>query len=108
MAELECIHTEGNLEDDKFKGYIWYYDVGNNSTLDKEAHLHEAIFQDQLAEDHIISWTNKGDIVLDIFMGSGTVGKMAYLRNRIYLRFDISKDYCDLPESRIARYKIGE
>lgn len=105
IAELNRIHTEGYVKAKKTKGNIWYYDIGENSTLDKEAHIHEAIFPEKLAEDHIISWTNKGDIVLDIFMGSGTVAKMAYLNNRRYLGFDVSKDYCELAESRIAKYK---
>lgn len=108
VAELKSIHTEGNVKGEKLKGNIWYYDVGNNSTLDKEAHLHKAIFPEKLAEDHILSWTNEDDIVLDIFMGSGTVEKMAYLNNRRYLGFDISKEYCDLAERRIAKYKIED
>lgn len=106
VADLKLIHTEGYVKDEKIKGNIWFYDVGNNSTLDKEAHLHEAIFPEELAKDHIVSWTNEGDLVLDIFIGSGTVGKMAYLNNREYLGFDISKEYCDLAERRIEKYKI--
>ncbi len=34
-----------------------------------------ASFPEQLANDHIISWSNEGDTVLDCFMGSGTTGK---------------------------------
>jgi len=108
VAELKNIHTEGYVKDEKIKGNIWYYDVGNNSTSDKEAHVHKAIFPEELAKDHIISWTNEGDIVLDIFMGSGTVGKMAYINNRKYLGFDISSDYCELAKMRIAKYQIDE
>jgi site-specific DNA-methyltransferase (adenine-specific) len=106
VAKLNLIHTKGNVKDEKIKGNIWYYDVGNNSTTDNEAHLHEAIFTENLARDHIVSWTNEGDIVLDIFMWSGTVGKMAYLNNRRYLGLDISKEYCNLAKRRIAKYKI--
>lgn len=36
---------------------------------------HPAVFPEQLANDHIISWSNEGDIVFDPFMGSGTTGK---------------------------------
>lgn len=38
---------------------------------------HPAVFPEQLAEDHIISWSNEGDVVLDPFVGSGTTCKMA-------------------------------
>jgi DNA modification methylase len=107
-AELTDIHTKGNVKAEKIKGNIWCYEVGNNSTKDKEAHIHEAIFPEELAKDHIISWTNEGDLVVDIFLGSGTVAKMAYLNRRKYLGFEISKDYCDLAESRLAKYKIDD
>ncbi|URZ16631.1 hypothetical protein CLFE_026780 [Clostridium felsineum DSM 794] len=46
--------------------------------------------------------------MLDIFMGSGTVGKMAYLNNRRYLGFDISKEYCELAKLRVDKYKNAE
>jgi DNA modification methylase len=43
---------------------------------------HPAPFPEQLANDHIISWSNEGDLVYDPFMGSGTTAKMAILNNR--------------------------
>ena len=49
------------------------------STTDKIAYKHPAIFPGELAHDHIISWSNPGDVVLALFMGSGTVAKMAGL-----------------------------
>jgi len=62
---------------------------------------HPAVFPEQLANDHIISWSNKNDIVLDPFIGSGTVAKMALLNNRNYIGFELSKEYCDIAEKRI-------
>lgn len=57
---------------------IWHYNVGKGfNSSDKESHEHPAIFPEKLAEDHIISWSNEGDIVLDLFSGSGTTCKMA-------------------------------
>lgn len=82
---------------------IWEYSVGlNNTTKDKDAFKHPAIFPERLAEDHIISWSNEGDIVLDPFMGSGTTAKMCILNNRNYIGFELSKEYCDIAEQRIA------
>lgn len=69
---------------------------------------HPAQFPEQLAKDHIISWSNEGDVVLDCFMGSGTTAKMALLNNRKYIGFEISKEYCDIAEQRIAELKGGE
>ena len=81
---------------------VWTYDVGNNkSTKDKIAFKHPAIFPEKLVQDHILSWSNKGDIVLDPFMGSGTTAKMAKLNDRNFIGFEVSKEYCDIAEERI-------
>ena len=66
---------------------------------------HPAVFPEQLANDHIITWSNEGDIVFDPFMGSGTTGKMAKLNNRNYIGFEISKEYCDIAEERLKEVK---
>ena len=75
---------------------IWKYTVGFN---DKTGH--PAVFPETLARDHIITWSNPGDIVLDPFMGSGTTAKMAILNNRNYIGFEISKEYCEIANKRI-------
>ena len=86
----------------KIKGNVWEYGVGwGKSTKDKIAFKHPAIFPEQLAKDHILSWSNEGDIVMDIFMGSGTTAKMCKLTNRNYIGFEISKEYCDIAEERL-------
>jgi site-specific DNA-methyltransferase (adenine-specific) len=62
---------------------------------------HPAIFPEQLANDHIKSWSNEGDIVYDCFMGSGTTAKMAILNNRNYIGSEISEDYCKIANERL-------
>lgn len=56
---------------------------------------HPAVFPEQLANDHILSWSNEGDLVLDPMCGAGTTCKMAQLNNRDYIGIDISSKYCD-------------
>ena len=81
---------------------VWVYDVGyNKSTKDKIAFEHPATFPEKLAEDHILSWSNPGDIVFDPMAGSGTTCKMALLNNRQYLGMEISKEYVDIANERI-------
>jgi DNA modification methylase len=63
--------------------------------------LHPAPFPEQLAQDHILSWSNEGDIVLDIFSGSGTTHKMALLNNRKFIGFEISQEYVEIEKQRI-------
>ena len=75
---------------------IWWLDVGKNDKTD-----HNAPFPEQLADDHIISWSNEGDLVYDPFMGSGTTAKTAILNNRNWIGSEISKEYCEIAEKRI-------
>ena len=82
---------------------VWKYNIGNgHSATDKHAHKHPAIFPEKLAADHIASWSNPGDLVLDPFCGSGTTCKMAKALGRRYLGFDVSAEYVRLAEQRVA------
>ena len=81
---------------------------GGFTTKDKIAHKHPAIFPEGLAKDHILSWSNEGDIVMDIFAGSGTTLKMAKLNNRKFIGFEISREYCDIIEKRLENLDIKE
>ena len=76
---------------------IFYYSVGT----DRECKEHPAKFPQQLALDHILSWSNPGDTVLDPFVGSGTTGKMAVLNGREFIGIDISPEYVALATGRI-------
>ena len=67
---------------------------------------HPAIFPEQLAKDHIISWSNEKDLIYDCFMGSGTTAKMAILNNRNYIGSEMSIEYCDIAEQRIKETQI--
>lgn len=82
----------------KLKSNIWTY--SQNNGIDRNIN-HKAQFPEQLANDHIISWSNEGDIILDPFMGSGTTAKMAKLNNRNFIGFEISKEYCDIANNRV-------
>lgn len=75
---------------------IWRYVSGFN---DKTGH--PAVFPEQLAEDHIISWSDSGDVVFDPFMGSGTTAKMALKNGRNFIGFEISQEYVDIANERI-------
>ena len=82
---------------------IWRILCGaDKSAKDPLARNHPAIFPEQLAGDHIISWSNEDDIVLDPMCGSGTTCLMAEELNRKYIGIDISKTYCELSEKRIT------
>ena len=102
--------ADGTLKNHKYetgkatrnKGNVWRYGAGYmKSTTDKQAFEHPAMFPEALARDHILSWSNEGDIVLDCFTGSGTTLKMAKMLNRHYLGIEISPEYVTLAEKRL-------
>lgn len=99
----------GELEDRDMKpvpeysprNNIWKYNTGKKySTEDDFAFDHPAIFPEKLAKDHIKSWSDKEDIVLDPFMGSGTTAKMASKLDRKYVGFEINEEYCEIAARR--------
>ena len=81
---------------------IWKYNNGKGfATKDKIAHEHPAIFPEKLVGDHIKSWCDEGDVVLDIFGGSGTTAKMASELNRNWVYIEKLKEYCEIAEKRL-------
>ena len=77
------------------RGNVWTYAVGGAKTI------HPAPFPEKLAEDHILSWSNEGDTVLDPMAGSGTTLKMAKKNNRNFIGIEISSDYIAIAKKRI-------
>ena len=103
--------VNGNLQKMQRGGYakkgrrlnVWQYNIGKgHSTRDAIAHKHPAIFPEKLAEDHILSWSNPGDLVYDPFMGSGTTAKMCVMNHRAYMGSEIHTKYCDIAKQRLS------
>lgn len=80
---------------------VWTYVVGGGNSVEYGIR-HPAAFPEKLAEDHILSWSNEGDTVLDPFAGSGTTLKMAKKNKRNYIGVDISEEYCEIARRRVA------
>ena len=64
---------------------------------------HPATFPESLARDHILSWSNEGDTVLDPFSGSGTTLKMARLMGRRGIGIEIHEQYCEIAAERLRQ-----
>ena len=62
---------------------------------------HPAVFPEQLASDHIRTWSNEGDTVLDCFMGSGTTGVSCQKNNRCFIGIEIDETYFDIAQARL-------
>ena len=73
---------------------IWRINQQQNSE-------HPAPFPEQLAHDHIISWSNEGDTVFDCFMGSGTTGVACKNLNRSFIGIEKDAKYFEIAQKRI-------
>lgn len=101
-------YVNGELKKVRRKGYeeygrrtnIWTYQVGNNKN-EYNVNWHPAIFPYNLAYDHIFSWSNPDDLVLDPFMGSGTTAMAATKLGRKYIGFELNTKYYKLSQERI-------
>ena len=96
--EIMSIHYGNDVREvksQKTRNNAWSYSVGGGRTG------HPAVFPDQLAVDHVISWSNEGDVVLDPFMGSGTTGVAAVRNNRDFIGIELDPDYFKIAEERI-------
>jgi site-specific DNA-methyltransferase (adenine-specific) len=85
---------------------IWRFKTGGGLMSDfKEAAKHPAVFPERLAIDHIKSWSNEGDVVLDCFSGSGTTVASAEKLARNYIGIEISEEYCEIARKRVQEAK---
>ena len=85
---------------------IWVYYTGNNLSIrGKEVKRHPAVFPEQLATDHILSWSNEGDTVLDPFAGSGTTGIAALNTGRKFILIEKDAGYCEIIRKRIENHQ---
>ncbi len=107
--------SDGSLLKLKRAGYskygrrtnVWEYLIGKgHSATDNIAYKHPAIFPEKLVQDHIISWSSLGDVVLDPMCGSGTTCKMAKFNKRDFIGIDVSSEYCKIAEERLKQKSL--
>jgi len=104
--KTDGVLSKGNkndvVKDTKQKDNVW--DIPTYSGR----YGHPAIFPEKLAEDHILSWSNEGDIILDPMAGSGTTLKVAKKLKRDFIGIEISEEYCAIGERRLQSDIIAE
>ena len=70
----------------------------------KEKTEHPAQFPLKMIDRIVKGWSDENDVVLDMFMGSGTTALSCLRNNRNYIGFELDSYYCDIAENRIADY----
>jgi site-specific DNA-methyltransferase (adenine-specific) len=76
---------------------IWKYTTSFNGVK------HPAPFPEKLAIDHILTWSNEGDLVYDPFLGSGTTATAAIKTQRRWIGSEISAEYSSIAIDRIKK-----
>ena len=85
------------------RSVVWSYMVGGpHSTADLGGYDHPSVMPEEMAEDHIVSWSRPGDLVLDPFAGSGTTARMALLNDRRYLGYEAHQPYFEIARRRLT------
>ena len=74
----------------------------------EERTSHPAQYPEELVERILLAGTNRGDVVLDPFMGSGTSAVVAKKLGRHYLGYETVKEYCDIARERLEKTEAGQ
>jgi site-specific DNA-methyltransferase (adenine-specific) len=78
---------------------VW--SIGPPKNDEKEHGKHPTQKPLDLLKRIVLASTNKNDIVLDPFCGSGTTGAACARLNRTFIGIEINKTYCDLAKKRL-------
>jgi site-specific DNA-methyltransferase (adenine-specific) len=81
---------------------IWVYMTGIGMHESRVAHEHPATFPLKLAQDHILSWSNIDDVILDPFLGSGTTGVACVNTGRKFIGIEMDAKYFEIAKQRIV------
>jgi len=98
-VRIDRVEKRRGSQVNKLKPLSNIWDISTSTERDIS---HPAMYPNRVASNHIVSWSNPGDIVLDPFIGSGTTAKMAVLNDRKYIGIDISEEYCNLARKRVS------
>ena len=98
-------HGDSNLHDGRWDQA--FHPQGRNKrtvwsiSLSKFREAHFAVFPESLVETCVKASCPAGGLVLDPFLGSGTVALVARRLERHYLGIDCMPDYCEMAQRRI-------
>ena len=104
------------MSEEQYQDYLQYLtnpvnvqDVKKpNSKVEAPGSTHPTLKPLKLMQWLVKLLSNEGDVVLDIFNGSGTTGEAAVKLKRNYIGIDKSKEYCDYTQKRLDVLKVDD
>ncbi len=109
-GSMKTAHGNGTHEHPTHgaRSNVWKYSPGfMKSAKEKYIFEHPAIFPEALATDHVRSWSNPGQTILDPFMGSGTTLRAAKDLGRKAIGIEIEEKYCEIAVKRLRQEAFG-
>ena len=67
----------------------------------KASYKHPATMPEELARGHVLTWSDKNDLILDPFMGAGTTAQVCLEENRNFIGFEIDETYHQMCVDRV-------
>ncbi|MFM7383307.1 MAG: DNA methyltransferase, partial [Microcystaceae cyanobacterium] len=92
------IIEDSKIGDDYERTNIWRINPATNSK-------HPAAFPKELAEKVIRYYSFKGDVVLDPFAGSGTVGEVAAALHRRFVLLEKNPQYLAMIQAKLQNWQ---
>jgi len=100
-SSLNRTRDQRNNPSGKNPGDCWYFDRVSNNSADKT--IHPCQFPVKMIERIVLACSDKGDEVLDPFMGSGTVGVVCKMHERNFTGYETDPAYFKVANERISR-----
>ena len=89
------------------RSYDWFSDIQLVKNVSKQKYNHPCPVPVKLMERIIKLTTNEGDLVVDVFAGSGTTGIACMNTGRRFIGIELDTVYADMANERLAEHGVN-